>query len=330
MATIKDVAREAGVSVSLVSYVMKKSGEINNPKHKKILEIADKLYYVPNKAASSLVTSKAGNIILLVGEGYDEQLKQIFFAEFLYILSETLSRLNIGLTIYYLSQTNIQGARNVILNGTGDGIISYALEVPGQILDIIKTNKIPYISILSTDEGLDYLVNDDYASEYTLLQYLYSLGHRSIAFAGRQITKRWNAYNDFLKNMGLGEAKYIAINESLMYENKVSIDDYLSNNGLDFTAVAALNDMTAAKFMFILQSMGYDVPGQVSVAGFDDMPLAATCNPPLTTVRQDRRSLAEIVINHIVDSIEGKHVNPIRSLVPQELVIRESTRKLDN
>ena len=331
MTKLADIAREAGVSINLVSYVLKKKEPPISEKHKRILDIAERLNYVPNRTASALITARTNNITLIVGGYYDATLREAYFSEFLNIMTRILTGLGFGLTLYNTDVTDPESLKKIIFGASSDGLIWYGGVLPGEIKSILIERDYPCVLIHSEDDTVGYITIDDYTSEYRLLEYLYSNGHRKIAYANTISAPdmpRQRAYHDFMREKNLNYCRIIETGgDILKIKRKISAD--ITAKGIDFTAVAADKDTIALAVLYSLEDNGTCVPDRVSVVGYDDLPEASDCVPQLTTVRQDIGDIARSTALYLI----AKRNNPkttkrITRKYIQDIVIRQSVKEI--
>lgn len=333
MTTLADIAREAGVSINLVSYVLKKKEAPNSEKHKRILEIAERLNYVPNRAASALITGRTNNITLIIAGDYYTTLREAYFSEFLNIMTHILTGLGMGLILYKIDIANPESLKKIIFGASSDGLIWYGGPLPKDIQSIVIERDYPCVLIHNEDDIISYITIDDYTSEYRLLEYLYSNGHRKIAYANTTCAPempRQRAYHDFIRAKSLGYSRIIETGgDILKIKRKISVD--IKTKGIDFTAVAADKDTIALAVLYSLGDNGIDVPEQVSVVGYDDLPESSDCNPQLTTIRQDIGDIAKTATHYLINKRNNpKTAKSFRKKYIQDMIIRQSVKELNN
>jgi DNA-binding LacI/PurR family transcriptional regulator len=154
-------------------------------------------------------------------------------------------------------------------------------------------------------------------------------GRRKIAFVGTaepgypEFLERWHGYTRALRAAGIAPNETLCINAVPTEESGTEAVEELIRRGASFDAIFATSDVAAIGAMHALQARGYRVPTDVAVVGFDDIPAASLSNPRLTTVTQDSRRAAEMLIDTIVAAVEtGEGRN---SLLPVHLTVRESS-----
>ncbi len=192
----------------------------------------------------------------------------------------------------------------------------------------------------------DFVTSDNYSGARALMQHFISLGHRHIVFLSHDmveifpVMERYRAYCETLEEAGLPTIEPWLIGQhgieiSAKYAIRSSIDkksleiqqirDYLLNIQPRPTAFFALNDWIAVFAVQAMKQLGLKVPDDISIAGFDDIELAAHLDPPLTTVAQDPFAMGKRAAQVLFDRIDTKRENNKLEVIPTELRIRSST-----
>lgn len=336
MATLSDIAREAGVSVNLVSYVLKKTTPPKSEKHKRILAIAKSMNYVPNRIASALITGRTGNFSLVCGPSFQSAAGEHFFLHFINVLSAALTSRGMGLSIY--NTTDEELLKHVLLDGASDALIWYMPPVPPSVKSLILERNIPCVMLLGQDDALDWIDIDDFTGEYRLLEELWKLGHRRIAFAnlgedrlgtadaGRKKSPRLLAYEAFCADYGIAEPKLIRL-VGRDAERYASLKRRILAGIEGCTALVLCKDMLAVSVCDILEDAGIAIPDDISIAGYDDLPEAAAYPIPLTTVRQDVEGGVALMVEHLEKRIAGESCR-LNRMMRQEPILRASVKQI--
>lgn len=323
--TLNDVALEAGVSKSTVSFVLNKNRPISKPVTQKVLEAVEKLRYTPNEAARMLSSHSnrvIGVLIITCNDPFTGMILESINKEL------TARGYRMQLCIAGEGRENAVAAlERLSAGGTVDGIINM-LPALGVSETLRNCNRVPAVTYLRPQITSPVYV-DFIAGIRNLLDYLYALGHRKIGF----ITKtepskdvaeepRLTGFKQFLSAKGLDSgANLIEVGDGIM-ESGIQLAPKLYEQGV--TAIACFNDQTAAGVLFWCHENKIRVPEQLSVAGFDDSPITEFVYPPLTTVQLPAQELGEMTVAAVIDRIDGKNTGQHRILTPR-LIIREST-----
>ncbi|EWH12284.1 putative GalR repressor [Catenovulum agarivorans DS-2] len=289
MATIKDIANAAGVSLATVSRVINNGPKVGDATRARIKEIMKEMGYRPNANARALVTQRNPSLGVVLAE-----LSDPFFATLAHGIESVARKKDIQVL---LSSGSIQSKTEMKAIDTlmehrceamvvhskalsDDALIEYAKEIPGFIL---------------INRYIEQIANrcvwlDNYAGGCTIAKHLLALGHKKIAI----ISSQYQIDDPVLRTKGVEDelaAAGITIDRNAIelatpdQEGGEQAMQNLLTKGAEFTAVVAYNDAMAAGAMSMLLDHGISVPNQVSVIGFDDVILARYCRPKLTTLK---------------------------------------------
>ena len=308
MATIKDVASKAGVSICTVSRALAGKDLIKPETREAILQAAKELNYKPNYVARSLKKGKTNTFGLILPDITNPYYPKLAK----YIESSTAKR---GYMVLLCNSDNqvkkekqfveMLKARNV------DGVL--VAPVSGEIKHIQKLQEwgIPYV-ILNRNypEELCSVSSDNYYGAFTMTEYLIGKGHRRIGglFQSFHISiyeERYHGMCDALKEHG------IPVDEQLMVTDINDIScGYQKIQALlrmedRLTAIFSSNDMLAINVYRAAYELGIKIPEKLSVTGYDDIPLAMMLNPPLTTYLQPEDAMSESAVEYLISMIEG-------------------------
>ncbi|HEY8362023.1 MAG TPA: LacI family DNA-binding transcriptional regulator [Tissierellaceae bacterium] len=330
--TIKDIAKLANVSIATVSRVINnKPGGVSEETRKRILELVKELGYQPNAIARSLVTKKTKTIGLIIPD-----ISNPFFPDIARGVED-------GAYMYgynvFLCNTDDNLAKeseyiNALKEKYVDGIIFTSSSIPKHehMVALIKSG----IPVVIIDRRIDFedvygVFVDNYEGGYIATKYLIDLGHRRIAcIAGPLHTTtakdRLEGYKKALMESG------ISIEEELIFEG-----DYKINSGIvgaekvlqhKITAIFACNDLMAYGAYKTIKSLGYKIPDDVSVIGFDDIQLSQILEPQLTTIKQPAYDMGLTAASMLIKLVEGQKLNKRVINFKPRLIIRRSTKSI--
>ena len=341
MVTIRDVAKECGVSATTVSMVLNDAplaSYIPESTKKRIIHVAEGMGYQPNPFAQALRSRHSHTIGVMVPDIADPYCAQILRG-----IEKSFSR-----SSYLPFLVDIQNNRlrfkkylNVLLARRVDGLIILAnsLSFETELLGVLETRKIPSV-ILGREPGTDalsWVATDHEIGTQQALEHLYQLGHRKIAFIrGPKMIidshQQWSGICSFAAGSGLELDPRLVVTLAdpfSSYEGGYEGTRELLALNIPFTALVAFDDMTAFGAIRALISAGLRVPMECSVIGFDDIPAAAFYNPALTSVREHMESLASMGAEVLMEAIRAHRknttVSPVHRKIKPELVVREST-----
>lgn len=319
--SIRDVARLAEVSHQTVSRVLNDHPSIRPETRARVVEVMAQLQYRPNRAARALATSRSQTIGILAAGSTNYGAASSIAAV------ETAARAR-G---YWVSTANIDvkdpesipaGIAHLMAQSV-DGLVVIAPQV--RVLRALAAEQldVPYVTLQSTELDADHTLSvDQVAGARLATRHLIELGHRSIYhLAGPQDWIEAEArMRGFLAEMSASD---IPTTAPILGDWTAEFGYYAGRELLgvrDFTAIFSSNDQMALGLLHAIRDEGLEVPRDVSIVGFDDIPEAAHFWPPLTTVRQDFAELGR----RCVDVLLGPTDAEATSLVP-ELVVRSSS-----
>jgi LacI family transcriptional regulator len=336
-ATIKDVAKRAGVSLSTVSLVINKKKNISQETVNKVQRAIIELNYHPRHSARGLASKKSGNIGFILTDDHFSRAEPFYTKIFLgtefearkhnyYILLTTVEQKFTKKSIpRFLLEKNVDG---VILAGhVPDGLISYInnnYKVPVIYIDYFPQKVKSFAVLIDNLDGAKQAVD-----------HLIDKGHRDIAFICGEINHpsmqdRFLGYKQALKHAGLQINNNIIITDEPYASD---LDGYNASCKLfkqadHFSAIFTANDAMAFGCIRYMREKNIKVPEEVALVGFDDVEIARQMEPQLTTICVQKEEMGAIAIKNLVEMIsENKHKFG-KILVPVELVIRQSSRIL--
>jgi LacI family transcriptional regulator len=335
--TIDDVARLAGVSIKTVSRVVNQEPNVRRETRDKVEKAIAELHYTPNKAARNLASHHSH----LIGLIYDDpSAYEVPSAGYVIRMQQGTLRAcrqsNYELLIHpcRFRNTDVCDELTALIEQVRpDGIVLAApLSNMPRIVDAIAATGTPVVRLSpGTDNGGQYWVStNDREISAEMTRYLASLGHKRIAFIKghpkhKAVGNRYLGYLDGLKQSG------IEFSEDLVASGDNSIGSgetcalQLLRQRRRPTAIFAANDDMAAGVIRIADRLGIYVPGQLSVAGCDDISLARQVYPALTTINQPLSAMAERAVLTLIDSVRGKQPAVGHQIVPATIQIRDST-----
>lgn len=328
-ATIIDVAARAGVSPMTVSRVINGQKGVKPETRKLVQEVIRELAYAPNQAARSLVTSSE----LQIGVIYSNP-SAAFMSEFLTGIFEEASIRGARLELLKGergSAPGVEAVQRLVSLGLSGVILAPPLGENRAILNVLREAACPLAAVgaYGVPEATCVRINDRQAA-YEMARHLLSLGHRRLGFIPGNPDQAATAQRmaGFYEAVREFEGVDVAIAQGdFSYNSGLRAAEELLSRDLPPTAIFASNDDMAAAVVSVAHRRQLDVPGQLSVAGFDDTTAAVTLWPTLTTVHQPVRALAAEALAVVVRQVKAKVRKPgaERSIVlDHSLVSRDS------
>ncbi len=331
--SIKDVAREAGVSASTVSYVLNcnPSETISAETTQRVREAAKRLNYVPNLNARSLSSRRSNLIGVVIPQtepGKEFMFSNPFYGELLSAIEYT-ARTN-GYHLLLSGTKEDQSYLNVAQNRGLDGVIIVGA-YPGKNLAELRGMNVPVVLVDSyvKDETFHTVGNEDRQGARMATEYLLAKGHRRIAFVSGSIrehgvnSKRYQGYLDALLAAGIEPCEQALYSDTVSFEYGVEAANEFVRRGKKQTAAFVTADVLAMGMLKGLMQRGMRIPQDLSIVGFDDVYLAQMCYPSLTTVRQDISRKGREAVRMVIEAAAG-NARKMECILPLELVERES------
>lgn len=335
--SIKDVAKEAGVSTTTVSYVLNRHpGEtISAETTQRVLDAAKRLNYVPNLNARSLSsrhTNLIGVVIPQTEPGKEFMFSNPFYGELLSAIEYTARKS--GYHLLLSGTREDQNYASIAQNRGVDGIIIVGT-YPGENLDTLRTIGVPIVLVDSyvTDSGFHTIGIKDREGARMATQYLIDKGHRDIAFISGSIrehgvnSKRYQGYCEAMQAAGLCVSKDALYLGTVDHEYGQQAAESYARRGKRQTAAFVTADILAMGFIKGLMEHNVRVPEEMSIVGFDDVYLAQMCYPSLTTVNQDIARKGQLAVQCILDTVENPGIGRIEHILPLTLTERDSVKE---
>lgn len=331
--TIDAVARHAGVSAMTVSNVLNNTKSVRETTRELVLRAVQDLNYTPNLAAKSLASAEVTRVGLLVGS--DEY---SFASSVLGGAVEATTNLGAQLLIRRVGFSDHTAVARAVDSLVAGGI--HALVLPGLFAGMLREQlagaglSLPVVSPspgLSID-GVHCVRICDETAAWEMTRHLISLGHRRIGFvrAEKVHLVHWSRFAGFMaahEEAGLPVDSSLVVTSPLSFHHGLNAARELLDRPDRPTAIFASNDDTAGAVVALAHKLGLRVPEDISVAGFDDSPLAVRMLPMLTTVRQPVADIArratELAIQLARSSDDGRETSA--EIVPHKIVERETT-----
>jgi DNA-binding LacI/PurR family transcriptional regulator len=329
-----DIAFLAGVSQPTVSRALRGSPVVSLETRKRIEEIARQLNYRVDKNASNLRSQHSNTLALLLFEDPTPDDSQInpFFLSMLGSLTRASARKGYDLLISFqqLSSDFCQDyedsrkADGIILLGYGD----YE-EYRPRLDKLVEqgTHFVRWGPVLNDEPGVS-VGSDNAQGGFDVTRHLLAQGRRRLAFLGTatshspEFFDRYRGYERAMMEAQVPTSSALQVDAINLEESGFNAVNELRARGVQFDAIVAASDLIAIGALRALQEAGIDVPRQVGVVGFDDIPAATLTNPPLTTVMQDTRRAGELLVETLLRQIAGEAAT--NSMIPTRLVVRKS------
>jgi DNA-binding LacI/PurR family transcriptional regulator len=326
---MRDIAKLAGVSSATVSRVINGSNSVRPATAERVRAIIEKLNFFPNNTATTLKHGKSSSYGLIIPD-----ITNPFFPEFIRSFEQILvanSRDMLMATTEFHATSMQQSVRRMLIRRV-DGVALLASEIETGPIESLVHNRVPLVTMdrRQIGRGLsDVLINNTTGMDQAV-EHLKSLRHRKIGYIGgsegRTISD--HRYQGFVRAMKKHDLpvnpQHVRVGNYRVSGGEAAMKDLLGLKDQP-TALLTANDLTAIGALRELHQRGLSVPGSLSIIGFDDIELADTIWPPLTTLRLPRPELANIFFQALETACIDPHAVGQQYSIKTNLVVRNST-----
>lgn len=335
--SIKDVAKEAGVSIATVSNALNNSRYVKEETKKRINEIAKRLNYTPNIIARGLKIKSTNTVAIIVPDIANQ-----FFAQVIRGVEEIarLRNYNVLLVCTYYDvleeKTSIENLKKQFIDGfifiSGYNSFDHIRELNDNNFPVVVADReLEDIKVPSV------LIDNFYAMK-EVVNYLYDLGHRKIGYISylynnqTTVRKRFEGYCDGLKENKLDyDPDMVVLSETLRLNelegSREVVRKILKSKSIPSVIMTA-SDLIAVGVIKALTELKVNIPEGMSVVGYDNILMSQYTSPLLTTVKQPKKKMGAAAMNLLLDIIEGKKIKSRNIILPTKLIKRQSVAKL--
>lgn len=328
--TLKDIAKEAGVSVMAVSKVLNGKGGISRETSQRVQAIARTLRYRPNQIAKSLRADETKTLGVVVSDS-----SQLVFAKVIRGIEDTAARAGYSVIVANTDQNaeREKKAVELLLDKRIDGLI---LAAPlrtdgGEIQDLLLMGP-PLVLLMRTSETAEVscVINDNYAGGYEILSHLLATGSRDIRFLSLPGTSqsgqsRRQGYRKALAEYGLAFDEIRVLECPPAIEAGYQAMNQLLDRGLTGGAICCGCDLIAIGAIRAIQEHQFRIPADFQVTGYDDIDLADYLSVPLTTMRQPKYEIGCEGVRLLLEQIKDPSLPPRQIILPSSFIKRQST-----
>lgn len=332
---INDIAKKAGFSKTTVSFAFNNPERLPEQTVRKILDTAEELGYSPDPVARSMSTGHTGTIGVLFPQSIPDVIRNPFIPEFLAGVGEICTREGFSLMLVPPLKGSMKRA---IENAAVDGFITLGLEEYKASMLVLRQRGVAFVTVDSDPiEGVPAVNIDDETGAKAAMLHVLEQGHRDICILAIRSGKeghyeeyhgtlhyRMNGYFAALAEYGLTlDRKRIRLVEGVCTEagGEDSFSAIWKSRSRP-TAIVSMSDIMAIGVLNAAREANV-APQELSVVGFDDIPMAASVSPALTTVSQPHCRKGQLAAELLLNSINGE-VDPTHYVLPTELVLRKS------
>lgn len=328
--TLKDVAKNAGVTPATVSMVINEKDNISEPTKDKVWKVIKELGYYPNAVARGLATSKTNTIAVVIPD-----LSASFAIEVMQGIKRKIDEHHekMPYSIVLLDMMGFHGVKNIsemfksiIGEGRVDGLIIIGQDATGADFEILNKANMPFVVVSKNVKEADCVYGDDYLGAFIATEYLINKNYKKIALiTHKKQEDRTKGFIGALAKNGIDiRDDAVLFSRSMdIYAGKEMGEKIVENISKYDALFVAANDLVALGVMKVIQKSGLIIPDDIAIIGYDDIPAAEIVTPSLTTVRQPMVEMGEEAILLMVEKIKRKS-DRVEVVVYPRLIERES------
>ncbi|MBM7835275.1 LacI family DNA-binding transcriptional regulator [Clostridium sardiniense] len=336
MATIKDIAKEAGVSISTISRILNldKTLNVSEETRKRVLKIAEEMNYVTIRQRKQKEKSYKIGVISSFVEL--KELNDPYFLSIRMAIEKKCNEENIDFKSLYINKILDNSINN---EEELDGIIAVGIfkEEEIKILKAITKNII-FVDSSPDEWEFDSIVVDFKHGVNSAMKYLYELGHRNIGYIGAKVVPhndingvelinyREKTYREFMENINNYRDEWVYKGNFTLEDGYELMKGMLSNKDIPTAVFIASDPMAIGAYKAIMEA-GYSIPKDISIIGFDDIVTAKFLTPALTTIKVYTDFMGETAVNTLIERIKDNREMSKKIVLPVKLIKRDSCIK---
>lgn len=329
--TIKDVAREARVATSTVSRVLANSRKISEETKERVNEAIKKLNYTPSIVARGLANNRTRILAVLLPGGAEVSFENPFFVQAMKGISMYAEKEDYYIMYAFKDKKadEEEWVKKVTEGNLIDGLCLFNVKDNDITINYLKKKQFPFVVIGRPEQidGVLWVDNDNFAAVYNLTQKLIERGNKTIAFIGAKsdinVSKdRLNGYKQamYSRNIEIDNELIIEMNNFTEEEGYIAAHRILEKNKVN--AIIATDDLLGFGVQRAIEELGYK---DISVVGFNNIPLSQYKNPPLASVDINSEKLGRYATKLIIDKLENRE-NKGYHVIETNLIERESLK----
>lgn len=324
--TIKDVAKFAGVGIATASRALNNKENVSPKTRKRVLEVAERLGYIPNSLARGLISGKTKKVGIVI-----TTILNPFYATVVSGIEKILSSQGYTLALYNSNEDSQKEKESIITLRAQrvDGLILAPVEYESESVKYLLENQIPFVLVArnTKEKDTNYVICDDFKVGRLATEYLIKKGHKKILFINS-----WKSSSAILRLEGYKSALLdsgLKVNSNFIF----SLNPH--NNLRDFlnsifskkakpTAIFCFCDSIALDVIKILKDKKIKIPDDVAVMGCDNLDFTELLDPPLTTVEISKYEMGEKSAKILIEKLKGENKEPVQIVLEPKLIIRSS------
>lgn len=337
--TIKDVAKRAGVAPSTVSRVIADNQRISLETKKRVRKAMKDLGYHPNVNARNLAIRSTQAIGVVMPSSTDKALQNPFFPEILGGIGSVAHEMEYSLYVSTGSteEEQFEEVKRMVFGNRVDGIILLYSRANDVVMDFLFEKNFPFVVVgkpYSEENQITYVDNDNVKASREITQHLIDLGHQYIAFIGgsteRVVTvDRLQGYESALEAADLPNREEYKVQTEFLESGGHKAVEKLFSLDQPPTGLVIADDLVSLGVINMLEELGFRVPGDISIASFNNVYLSEITRPPLTTVDIQIYLLGVHAFKCLIEKVKKKDEPSKRIIVPYKIKYRQSTKEID-
>ncbi|MCX7709368.1 MAG: LacI family transcriptional regulator [Clostridia bacterium] len=336
--TINDVAKAANVSPSTVSRVIANNPRIGQETREKVFKIMKEMNYHPNIIARSLANKSTRIVGVVVPANTEKAFQHPFYPELLRGIGSVATKYKYNILLSSINSPSEEKdvIRELSRSGITEGVILLASRVNDPTIKELKKIHFPFVVVgrPENEDEVNWVDNNNVNAGYEITKHFIKNGHKRIAFLGLApefivTTDRYKGYKKALEEAGLGiDSGLVLESKFIEHTTDIKVMKQILTGSKRPTGIVACDDFLAFGAMKLINECGLKVPEDISVAGFNNVPLASYSIPPLTTVEVNAFGLGAKAFELLHTSISSDYQSFNRTIVPTEIITRESVQVL--
>lgn len=334
MITIKDIAREAGVSPSTVSRVISNNSRISKETSDRIKVIMEQMGYHPNVMAKSLASRSTKTLAIVLPRPAEELFQDFFFGELLRGILAHSTKLGYDMLLAAASSPSdeVDTITRLVQGGRVDGVILLSSREDDPLIYLLSELSFPTVLIGRTNKVHNIITVDTNNEEaaFDATTHLINQGHKRIAFVNGPLNltvsqDRLSGYKLAMKKADLHIDTDWLIEGELLQQSGFRAMSLVMEMPERPTAMVVIDDVTTFGVIRGLEQLGYHVPSDISLVSFNNIALAEHASPPISSVDIGTYQLGYSASHLLIKAITDEQLPQLRTLIPHRLMVRESS-----
>ncbi|MBU7316944.1 LacI family DNA-binding transcriptional regulator [Paenibacillus oleatilyticus] len=332
--TIVDVAKKAGVSPSTVSRVLSNHPRISPATAAKVREVLKELGYHPNIMAKSLVSKTTNTIGLILPRPAEELFQNLFFSEVIrgIVTQSARTGYDLMMTTGTTEREELEAVTRLVKGRRVDGVILLYSRQSDPLISFMLEHGFPFVLIGRSEEFPDILSvdNDNVQAAYDATRHLIAQGHKRIGFVSGPPNlivsgDRMKGYLQALKDAGIEARPEWIVEGDFLQESGYRAMSFFMCLPERPTAIVVIDDVVAFGVLRGLTELGYKVPDDLSLVGFNNISLSELSTPPISSIDIGIYQIGYTASQTLIRAVKGEAMPQKRVIIPHRLIVRESS-----